>query len=123
MRPLNDMERITQDLYRIKTEVKGLAACDCGDKPAFNSLYEAKQITLKGIYASAINSLQAAIGQPFKVIALRGGILGDFDTIRSVSADGYITGDYTEAHCEDCRIKEPEAAHLAEYRLSKKLGE
>jgi hypothetical protein len=49
---------------------------------------------------------KAAIGQPFKVTALRGGLLGEFDTIREVTEDGTIIGDYTEAAAEDCRLKQ-----------------
>lgn len=42
------------------------------------------------------------IGQPFKYSNC-----AHWDTIRSVSDDGMITGDKIEAPIEDCRLKQP----------------
>lgn len=49
-----------------------------------------------------IQEAKQNIGNPFKVAALIG---SRFDTIRKVTDDGMIVGDFTEAHCEDCRLK------------------
>lgn len=53
----------------------------------------------------------ANIGQPFKIIGFTG-MIGRFDTIRRVDPDGTIHGDFLEAHCDDCRFKEEQPAHL-----------
>lgn len=56
-----------------------------------------------------IEEAKLNIGQQFKVTTLIG---MRFDTIRSVSDDGTITGDFMEAYCEDCRLKQPQPEHL-----------
>ena len=35
-----------------------------------------------------------------------------FDIIREVKPDGTIIGDFTEAHCNDCRLKLDQPEHL-----------
>lgn len=56
-----------------------------------------------------IQEANSNIGQPFKVIGLSG---TRFDTIIRVDLDGTIHGDFIEAHCEDCRLKEEQPDHL-----------
>jgi len=53
-----------------------------------------------------------AVGKEFKVTALHGGILGSFDIIVSVSDTGIIFGNYTEALCTDCRLKQEQPQQL-----------
>jgi hypothetical protein len=50
---------------------------------------------------------QANIGQPFKY-----GSVYKWDTIQSVTASGYIIGDFLEAPAEDCRLKLPQPEAL-----------
>lgn len=54
----------------------------------------------------------ANFGKPFKVTYLHGGILGSFDTIRAITTDDWIIGDFIVAHCEDCRLKGEQPQHL-----------
>ena len=48
------------------------------------------------------------IGQPFKVI----GLGMSFDIIRKVDQDGTVHGDFTEAHCSDCRLKQENLVYI-----------
>lgn len=59
-----------------------------------------------------IKTFREAIGEPFKVTFVHGGLLGRFDTVRSVSPAGVVKGDWTEADVEDCRFKGPQPEHL-----------
>lgn len=43
------------------------------------------------------------IGQPFKLTLFAG---AKMDVIKEVQRDGTIIGEFIEAHCEDCRLKE-----------------
>lgn len=66
-----------------------------------------------------IDQAKAAIGQPFKVTALIG---SPFDTIREVTEDGTIIGDFTEAFAEDCRLKQAQPEALKNYVNPKTPG-
>lgn len=59
-----------------------------------------------------IQEANSNIGQPFKLIGFTGGIMSRFDQIMRVDDDGTIHGDFLEAHCGDCRLKEAQPAHL-----------
>ena len=52
------------------------------------------------------------IGKPFKMIGFTGGLMSEFDTIIRVDADGTIHGNYIEAHCDDCRLKQAQPEQL-----------
>lgn len=57
----------------------------------------------------------SAIGQPFKY-----SLCVLWDKIRSVSDDGYITGDFLCVPAEDCRLKKEVNAGLKAYFENKK---
>lgn len=60
----------------------------------------------------------ANIGQPVKY-----GSVYKWDTIRSVSADGMITGDFLEAPVEDCRLKQAQPEALKKFHEQKTTTE
>jgi hypothetical protein len=60
-------------------------------------------------------------GKEFKLSWASGGILGRFDTIRYVDADGWIHGDFLSAPADDCRLKQeqpPQLKGAAQTRIS-----
>lgn len=59
-----------------------------------------------------IQEANSNIGKPFKLIGFTGGIMSQFDTIIRVDADGIIHGNYIEAHCDDCRLKQEQPEQL-----------
>lgn len=52
------------------------------------------------------------IGMPFRLIGFTGGILSQFDKIIRVEPNGTIHGNYIEANCEDCRLKQEQPEQL-----------
>lgn len=54
-----------------------------------------------------IDTARANIGQPFRWKSYK-----RFDIIRKVKDDGYIKGDFIEAPCEDCNLKQNQPEQL-----------
>jgi len=61
-----------------------------------------------------IQTAKANIGQPFKY-----GSVYKWDTVRQVTDDGYIHGDFIEAPVEDCRLKMAQPEALKNYTRQK----
>lgn len=66
-----------------------------------------------------IQQAKDSIGLPFKVTAFTSGALAQFDTIIRVDSDGTIHGDFIEAHCDDCRLKQDQPDHLKKHNDEK----
>jgi hypothetical protein len=54
---------------------------------------------------------QSNIGKPFKYT-----LCHQWDTIRNVTLDGIIIGDFIECPCEDARLKQPIPEQLKKHK-------
>lgn len=52
------------------------------------------------------------IGQQFRLSGYGDGLLSRFDTIRLVTEDGKVYGDFIEAHAHDCQLKQEQPEQL-----------
>lgn len=59
-----------------------------------------------------LEEVKANIGKPFKWLGATSGAAAQFDTIRGVSKDGTVYGDWLAAHHDDCRLKGEQPEHL-----------
>lgn len=69
-----------------------------------------------------LEEAQSNIGQPFRWKEGGNGICGKFDVIKHVSKHGIISGEFLQAHHDDCRFKQDQPEHLKKHTYEESIS-